>query len=165
MTTEFTRVQGEMSGTVVMSGMDRATVEHVVGEARERARQLTGKGPLQVEGDLDDEGRLTVTLTGAVASALRVLEACSTNGDRLFPERAQSSLLVRGEPVSPQRVVAITDHLMGASENHPRDGAPLDFRTEYDECHKRLAVQIKGSLFSTNYLMFLVHLQLTQGRS
>lgn len=160
MTTETMQTHMEVSGTVRLDGASGASAEEVVVAARARAKELEERGALAVEA----HGHLAVTVAGSVPVALRVLEASVESG-RLFPERAPSSLTVTAAPVRPVRVVAITDHLMGASENHPRDDAPLDFRTEYDESEARLTVRLHGSLFATTYLMFLVYIQLTQGRA
>lgn len=160
MTTETKQLHMEVGGTVRLNGVDGETLSRLVTAARARARELEERGTLAVNEGSEGE----VRVAGSVLVALRVLEA-SVEGERLFPERASSSLIVRAVPVPQTRVVAIGDHLMGASENHPRDDAPLHFRTEYDEADERLEVRLDGSLFATNYLMFLVYMQLTQGRA
>lgn len=165
MTTEARPVQGRVSGTVRLEGLDEDAASRLVESANGRASELTDNGRLDVEAALDADGRAWVELEGAVVTALRVLETRNEGGDRLFPEQAHSTFVVHAQPVSPGRVVAINDHLMGASENHPRDDTPLDFRAEYDESEARLALRLSGSLFATSYLMFLIHMQLTQGRS
>ena len=165
MTTEAKQVQSRVSGTVRLEGAQAAARQRVLEEARARAAALTERGPLEVTADVDADGTGVLTLHGAVATALRALEARTEGDERLLPEGAPSVLVVRAEPVSPGRVIAITDHLTGASDNHPRDDAPLDYRIDYEEAEARLTVRLMGSLFSTSYLMFLVHMQLTQGRS
>jgi hypothetical protein len=165
MTTEAKQIQGRVSGTVRLTDADAAATPRVLEQARARAAALVEKGPLEVSADVEADGTSVLMLRGAVATALRVLEARTEGDARLFPEAAPSALVVQAEPVSPGRVIAITDHLNGASDNHPRDDAPLGYRIEYAEPEARLTVTLTGSLFSTSYLMFLVHIQLTQGRS
>jgi hypothetical protein len=164
MTTETTQIQMEVGGTVRLEGAGGERAARVLAQARALARELEQRGALAVGVGPEADGYVPVTVAGSVPVALRVLEG-SADGVRIFPERAPSSLVVTAAPVRPFRVVAITDHLVGASENHPHDHGPLDFRTEYDEAGARLTVRLTGTLFATSYLMFLVYIQLTQGRS
>jgi hypothetical protein len=157
-------LKAEMRGSVRLEGMNQAGSDHLVGLARARARELEEQGPLNVAGDAGETGSFVIGFDGAIPCALRVLESRTPDGERFFPERASSSLVVRATPVSQTNVIAITDHLMGASENHPEDDAPLEFRTEYDEAGRELTVSLSGSVFATNYLMLLVWLHLTQSR-
>ncbi|MGE0161248.1 MAG: hypothetical protein AB7T31_17770 [Gemmatimonadales bacterium] len=109
-------------------------------------------------------GEAVTPITGEAAAVLRTLEAKSTDGSRVYPEHATASLVVTAEPVGKEKAIGITDHLLGASENHPRDGLPLEFRTDHDEQAERLTVSLQGSVSAVSYLLFLVHLHMTQSR-
>ncbi len=168
------------AGQEVASRATRSTdvngVLHVDGIAQEQVEQSTRHvravasasttGPLTVDASYDERvARLTLSIHGSVLSVLRLFGNKSTAGERLFDEGIESSITVNVDGVGIDKATAINDHLLNAAKNHPQSDRPLDVRTEHDERRQRLGVRLAGSLFATSYLLFLVHLHLTQSRT
>jgi hypothetical protein len=127
------------------------------------AHAATGAAP-RVERRYAD-GRLALGVRGDARGVLALVDGRLTGGRKPIDEHATSVLTARVSDVSSTKAATISDHLLNAAQNKPGDDAPLDIRTEYDESGAHLLVRLTGSLFATTYLLFLVHLPMTQSRT
>ena len=152
-------------GVLHVAGIDQGQVERWTQHVRTVA-SASQHGPLTVDATYDERAaRLTLSIRGSLLAVLRLLGNKSADGTRLFEDDSESSVALNIDGVGKAKSVAITDHLLNAAKNHPQSARPLDVRTEHDDREQRLSVALTGSLFATSYLLFLVHLHLTQSRT
>jgi len=157
--------RADLTAVVHVDGIDRAAASGTAALARELAR-ASAHGAVDVAEAHDAAAaRLTLTVTGGLPAVLRLLNGKSTAGARLVADGVDTSMTANVHGVGTVQAVAIGDHLLNAAKNHPPGGPPLEVRTEHDERRARLRVTLKGSLFATAYLLFLVNLHLTQSRN
>ena len=150
---------------VRMGPVDRESADRIKRRLVDAADSTVGE-PLRVEGTYDDtDSRLVLNVRGDARTVLALVDGRYTQGERLIDERATTSVTVQMTNVSSAKAATISVHLLNASQNHPRDDAPLDIRTEHDEPNAHLTVRLSGSSFATTYLLFLIHLQMTQSRT
>jgi len=154
-----------MAAVVHVEGIDRVKAERTAELARELARASTHGTVDIVESHDAATARLILTVSGGLPAVLRVLNGKSASGARLVEDGVSASMTANVSGVDTVKAVAITDHLLNAAKNHPSGGPPLEIRTEHDERRSQLQVTLKGSLFATSYLLFLVNLHLTQSRT
>lgn len=159
-------LRAETTGIVVADGVDRDEAQRIERALVETVAAVTAKGRFHVEQAYDEpQSRLRLTLEGALAPVLAFLGSKSGNGERLIGDRAHTSMTVTIHPATTPKAIAINDHLLAATKNRPPEDGEVTVRTERDEAGARLVVHVDGSLYSSSYLLFLVHLHLTQSRS
>jgi hypothetical protein len=154
-----------VTAIVHIGGVDRTVADQTTELARELAR-ASAHGPVEVTDSHDAAAtRLTLTVSGALPAVLRLLNGKTASGARLIEDDVLTSMAATVDGVGITKAVAIGDHLLNAAKNHPPGDPPLEIRTEHDEWRAQLDVTLKGSLFATSYLAFLVNLHLTQSRT
>jgi len=157
--------RADVTGVVQVDAIDRTAVDRRAKLVRALAGE-SARGPIEIAEAYDELAvRLTLTVTGSLSAVLRLLNGKSPSGERLIEELADTSLVASVDNVGAEKAITISDHLLSAAKNHPPGNPPLDVRTEHDERERRLRVRLKGSLFATSYLLFLVNLHLTQSRT
>ena len=154
-----------MTAVVHVDRIDRVEADRTAALARELAR-ASAHGTVDVAHVHDAAAaRLTLTVSGGLPGVLRLLNGKSPGGARLVEDGVHTSMTASVDGVGTAKAVAVGDHLLNAAKNHPPGGPPLEVRTEHDERRARLQVTLRGSLFATAYLLFLVNLHLTQSRT
>jgi len=157
--------RADVTAVVHADGIERAAAGRFASSVRSLA-DASAHGPLEIAEAFDERAaRLTLTISGALPAVLRLLNGKSASDERLFEDGVDTSMAATVDGVGSVKAVAISGHLLNAAKNHPPGGLPLDVRTEHDEGRAQLHVRLKGSLFATSYLLFLVNLHLTQSRS
>ena len=155
----------DVAGVLHMPGIDGEQAERSTQRVRAVANAST-HGPLTVEATYDEQAaRLTLSIRGSLSAVLRLFGNKSEGGERLLEDGTETSVAVNIDRVGTVKAVAINDHLLNAAKNHPRSDRQLEVRTEHNEQRQQLNVTLTGSLFATSYLLFLVHLHLTQSRT
>jgi len=155
--------RAEATGIVQADDVDRDEAQRIERALVEAVAAATAKGRLHVERAHDEaQSRLRLTLKGALAAVLEILSPKSGNGQPLIGDGAHTSLTVAIHPVTTRKAIAINDHLLAATKNRPQEYGEVTIRTERDEAGAQLVVHVDGSLYSISYLLFLVHLHLTQ---
>jgi len=157
--------RAEVNGVVHVRAVDRAAADRSAQLIRALA-DASAHGPIEIVDAYDERAaQLTLTVSGSLPAVLRLLNGKSPSGERHLDERADTALVASVDNVGTEKAVAISDHVLNASKNHPPGDQPLDVRTEHDERDRRLRVKVGGTLFATSYLLFLVNLHLTQSRT
>lgn len=157
--------RAEVTAVVHVDGIERAAADRFASSVRSLAG-ASADGPLETAEAFDERAaRLTFTVSGGLPAVLRLLNSKSASDERLFEDGVDTSMAATVDNVGSVKAVAISGHLLNAAKNHPPGGLPLDVRTEHDERRAELHVRLKGSLFATAYLLFLVNLHITQSRS
>lgn len=157
--------RADVTAVVHVEQVDSVEAGRIAVLARELAR-ASAHGSVEVADAHDAAAaRLTLTVSGGLPAVLRLLNGKSPAGARLVGDGVDTSMTANVEGVGTAKAVAIGDHLVNAAKNHPPGGAPLEVLAKHDERRAQLQVTLKGSLFATAYLLFLVNLHLTQSRT
>lgn len=150
-----------VTAVVHMDGVGRVEADRIVDVARAWAH-----GAVDIATTHDAAAaRLTLTASGRLPAVLGLLNAKTASGARLIEDGSDAALAAHVENVGTLKAVAIADHLLNAAKNHPAGGSRLEVHTQHDEPGSQLHVTLRGSLFATSHLLFLVNLHLTQSRT